>query len=156
MSVDRVRNALEPYDLQDRIREFDTSSATVELAAQAVGCEPAQIVKTLAVHAGDRVVLIACAGDTRIDNRKFKNLFGAKPKMLKLEEAEPLIGYAVGGVCPFGINAGVEVFLDKAIKRFEIVYPAAGSSNSAVELTPEELAQAASPCTWIDVSKQTG
>ena len=156
MTVDRVRKALAPYGLQNRIREFDTSSATVELAAQAVGCEPAQIVKTLAFHAGDRVVLIACAGDTRIDNRKFKDRFGAKPKMLKPEEAEPLIGYAVGGVCPFGVNAGVEVFLDEAIKRFETVNPASGSANSAVELTPEELAQAASPCTWIDVSKQAG
>lgn len=153
MALDKVKAAFAAKGMEDRIHEFDESSATVELAAKAIGCDPAQIVKTLSFHAGDRVVLVACAGDARIDNRKFKDYFGAKGKMLKAEEAEKFIGHAVGGVCPFAVNDGVEVFLDESIKRFDIVYPAAGSSNSAAYLTPEELEKCALPCTWINVCK---
>lgn len=153
MSLERAREALERVGMGERIHLFDVSSATVELAAQAVGCEPAHIVKTLSFHAGERVLLIACAGDARIDNRKFKDRFAAKPKMLKAEEAEELIGHAVGGVCPFGVNPGVEVFLDESIRRFDMVYPAAGTSNSAVFLTPMELERCAAPCEWVDVCK---
>lgn len=153
MSIERAREALKKAGMEDRILEFDESSATVELAAKAVGCEPARIVKTLSFHAGDRTVLIACAGDARIDNRKFKDLFTAKPKMLKPEEAEALIGHAVGGVCPFGVNPQVEIFMDESILRFDEIYPAAGSSNSAVRLSPEELARCAAPCTWTDICK---
>lgn len=153
MSIERVREALKKAGMEDRILEFDESSATVELAAKAVDCEPARIVKTLSFHAGDRIVLIACAGDARIDNRKFKDLFAAKPKMLKAEEAEMLIGHAVGGVCPFGVNPKAEIFLDESILRFDEVYPAAGSSNSAVRLSPEELARCAAPCIWADLCK---
>ena len=153
MAIEKVRAALAEKGLADRIHEFDQSSATVSLAAEAVGCDPAQIVKTLSFHAGDRVVLVACAGDARIDNRKFKDFFGAKGKMLSAGEAETLIGHAVGGVCPFAVNPGVEVFLDESIRRFAMVYPAAGSSNSAAYLTPDELAQCAAPCQWADVCK---
>lgn len=153
MAIEKVRESFRKLNMEDRIHEFDESSATVELAAQAIGCAPEHIVKTLSFHAGDRVVLIACAGDARIDNRKFKDFFGAKGKMLKAEEAEELIGHAVGGVCPFAVSDGVEVFLDESIKRFDKVYPAAGSSNSAAELTPDELEKCAAPCEWIDVCK---
>lgn len=153
MAIEKVRAAFAALGMEDRIHEFDQSSATVELAAQAVGCEPAHIVKTLSFHVGDRVVLVACAGDARIDNRAFKDCFGGKGKMLKPEEAEELVGHAVGGVCPFAVNPGVEVFLDESIRRFPMVYPAAGSSNSAAFLTPDELEQCASPCTWVNVCK---
>lgn len=153
MAIERVRAAFAAAGMEDRIHEFAESSATVELAAAAVGCEPAQIVKTLSFHVGDRVVLVACAGDARVDNRKFKDFFGGKGKMLGRDEAESLVGHGVGGVCPFAVNEGVEVFLDESIKRFAMVYPAAGSSNSAAYLTPDELEQLAAPCTWIDVCK---
>ncbi len=153
MSIERVREALSMLGMENRICEFDTSSATVELAAAAVGCEPARIVKTLSFRIGDGVVIVACAGDARIDNRKFKDRFSAKPKMLKADEAEALIGHGVGGVCPFGVNPDVEVFLDESIRRFDEIYPAAGSANSAVRLTPEELEQCAAPCEWVDVCK---
>lgn len=153
MAIERVREALAKVGMEERIHEFAQSSATVDLAAEAVGCEPAQIVKTLSFHGNDGVILVACAGDMRIDNRKFKDTFGVKPKMLKPDEAEDLIGHGVGGVCPFGVNEGVAVYLDESIKRFEEVYPAAGSSNSAVYVTPSELEQCAAPCTWVDVCK---
>lgn len=153
MSIERVRSVLTKFGMEDRIQEFEASSATVELAAKLVGCEPAHIAKTLSFHVGEGVVLVVCAGDVRIDNRKFKDFFSVKPKMLKAEEAEELIGHGVGGVCPFGVNPGVEVFLDESIKRFDCVYPAAGNSNSAVRLTPAELERCAAPCQWIDVCK---
>ncbi|BAK44026.1 YbaK/EbsC family protein [Eggerthella sp. YY7918] len=153
MAIETVRAHFRAIGMEDRILEFDTSSATVELAAAAVGCEPARIAKTLSFHVAERVALVVAAGDARIDNPKFKAQFGCKAKMLKAEEAEPLIGHGVGGVCPFAVNDGVDVYLDESLRRFDTVYPAAGSAASAVRLTPDELASCAAPCTWIDVCK---
>ena len=153
MSIERVRAFFKTYDMDGRILEFPVSSATVELAAQAVGCEPCRIAKTLSFKVGDRTVLIAAAGDAKVDNRKYKDFFGAKAKMLTAEEAETLIGHAVGGVCPFAVNKGVEVYLDESLKRFETVFPACGSSNSAIELSMEELEKYSCAKAWIDVCK---
>ena len=153
MSIERVRAFFKTYDMDGRILEFPVSSATVELAAQAVGCEPCRIAKTLSFKVGDRTVLIAAAGDAKVDNRKYKDFFGAKAKMLTAEEAETLIGHAVGGVCPFAVNEGVEVYLDESLKRFETVFPACGSSNSAIELTISELEQYSRFDAWVDVCK---
>ncbi|RVU97600.1 YbaK/EbsC family protein [Coriobacteriales bacterium OH1046] len=153
MSIERARAYLAERGLEDHIMEFEQSSATVELAAQAVGCEPACIAKTLSFHVGGRVALILFAGDARIDNQKFKLRFHVKAKMLRAEEAEELIGCGVGGVCPFGVNAGCDIYLDDSLKRFDTVYPAAGNAASAVRLTLEELERACSPCAWVDVSK---
>lgn len=153
MSIERVRAYLKQWNLEGRILEFDTSSATVELAARAVGCEPARIAKTLSFQAGERVVLVVAAGDAKVDNRKYKEQFHTKASMLKAEEVTEKIGHAVGGVCPFGVKPGVEVYLDVSMKRFETVYPAAGSSNSAIEMTMEELERYAGSLGWIDVCK---
>lgn len=153
MSYERAAAHLERFGLSDRIKLFDVSSATVELAAQAVGCEPARIAKTLSFLLPDGPVLILAAGDARIDNHKYKALFHAKAKMLAFEEVEPLIGHGVGGVCPFGINEGIPVWLDESLRRFDIVYPAAGTSNSAVELDLAELERASQALGWIDVCK---
>jgi len=153
MSIEKATAHLEKYGYEDRILVFETSSATVELAAAAVGCEPERIAKTLSFDVNGETILIVCAGDCRIDNPKYKAQFRTKARMLAFEEAEDRIGHAVGGVCPFGVNAGVKVYLDESLRRFEVVYPAAGSSNSAVKLTINELEKAASPCEWIDVCK---
>ena len=153
MSIEKATAHLEKAGYADRIMVFETSSATVDLAAAAVGCEPARIAKTLSFDVNGETVLIVCAGDCRIDNPKYKATFHTKAKMLAFEEAEPRIGHAVGGVCPFGINEGVKVYLDESLRRFDIIYPAAGSSNSAVKLTIDELEKCASPCEWIDVCK---
>ena len=153
MAIDRARAHLRALGMEDRVMEFDVSSATVELAARAVGCEPARIAKTLSFAVGDRVALVVAAGDARVDNRKFKDAFHAKPKMLAASEAEERIGHGVGGVCPFALNEGVDVFLDESLRRFDTVYPAAGNAASAVRLTPDELERCAAPCTWVDVCK---
>ena len=153
MSIERVRAFFKTYDMDGRILEFPVSSATVELAAQAVGCQPCRIAKTLSFNVGDRTVLIAAAGDAKVDNRKYKDFFGTKAKMLTAEEAETLIGHAVGGVCPFAVNEGVEVYLDESLKRFETVFPACGSSNSAIELSMEEMETYSCAKAWIDVCK---
>lgn len=153
MSIEKARAHLKAVGLDDRIMEFEQSSATVELAAKAVGCEPARIAKTLSFHVDGRIALVLFAGDARIDNRKFKDCFHTKAKMLGSDEAEPLIGHGVGGVCPFGVNEGCDVYLDESLKRFDVVYPAAGTAASAVRLTIEELERACMPCEWIDVSK---
>lgn len=153
MSIERARAHLRALGLEDRVMEFEQSSATVELAAAAVGCEPARIAKTLSFHVAERVALVLFAGDARIDNRKFKDRFRTKAKMLSADEAEPLIGHGVGGVCPFGVNDGCDVYLDESLRRFEVVYPAAGTPASAVRLTIEELERACDPCEWVDVSK---
>lgn len=155
MSIEKVREYLKQFNAQDRIIEFATSSATVELAAQAAGCEPARIAKTLSfkLH-DDSVILIVAAGDAKVDNSKYKHFFGCKAKMLSAEEVEPLIGHAIGGVCPFGINAGVRVYLDESLKRFTTFFPACGSHNSAIELTPAELEAFSSNCQgWVDLCK---
>lgn len=153
MSVERVREYFKSKGIENRILEFDVSSATVELAAQALGCEGCRIAKTLSFHVDDRVVLVVAAGDAKIDNPKYKAEFHTKAKMLSFDEAERLIGHAVGGVCPFAVNKGVEVYLDESLKRFETVFPAAGSSNSAIELTIHELEDYSGCIKWIDVCK---
>lgn len=153
MSVENVRKHLEQFDAQDRILEFPVSSATVELAAKAVGCEPARITKTLSFQIGEDCVLIAAAGDAKIDNGKYKRFFGTKAKMLPPEEVAAKTGHAVGGVCPFGVPESVKVYLDVSMKRFVTVFPAAGSSNSAIELTTEELEHFSGSLGWIDVCK---
>ena len=155
MSVEKVTSYLKQFDLDKKIMQFDVSSATVELAALAVGCEPAHIAKSLTFLVNDKPVMIVCAGDTKIDNSKYKAVFGEKAKMLKFEEVESLVGYAVGGVCPFAVNDEVAVFLDEMLKRFDVVYPACGSSNSAIGLRVEELEKVAQNCKgFIDVCKQ--
>lgn len=153
MSYERAKAHLERFGLAGRIKLFDVSSATVELAAQAVGCQPAHIAKTLSFLLPDGPVLIVAAGDARVDNSKYKARFHTKAKMLAFEEVEPLIGHAVGGVCPFGVNGGVPVWLDESLRRFDVVYPAAGTSNSAVELTLPELEQASLALGWVDVCR---
>ena len=153
MAIDRARAHLRSLGMEDRVMEFAVSSATVELAAQAVGCEPARIAKTLSFAVGDRVALVVCAGDARIANPKFKAQFGCKPRMLPAEEAEERIGHAVGGVCPFAVNKGCDVYLDESLRRFDVVYPACGSSNSAIALTLDELAAYTPGSIWVDVCK---
>ena len=153
MAFERAKEYLKQFGLEDRVKEFDVSSATVELAAQAVGCEPARIAKTLSFLAGDESILIVAAGDARIDNGKYKAQFHTKAKMIGHDEVEARIGHAVGGVCPFGVNEGVRVFLDQSLKRFDVVYPACGSANSAVRLTIAELERASGSEGWIDVCK---
>ena len=152
MSFEKAKAWLDVRGFGDRVREFEVSSATVELAAAALGCEGARIAKTLSFKLSDGVVLIVAAGDAKVDNHKFKEKFHQKAKMLTPEEAVELVGHAVGGVCPFGVNDGVRVYLDESLRRFDIVYPACGSSNSAVKLTPEELC-AASGGGWADLCK---
>lgn len=153
MAIEKVREYFRTQGMEDRIQEFEVSSATVALAAQALGCDENRIAKTLSFHVGEKVVLIVAAGDAKIDNAKYKAFFSAKAKMLAFEEAEALIGHAVGGVCPFAVNEGVEVYLDDSLKRFETVFPACGSSNSAIELTISELEQHSGFISWIDVCK---
>ena len=139
--------------MEDRIQEFDTSSATVELAAAALHCEPRRIAKTLSFMVNEHAMLVVAAGDAKIDNSKYKAQFGAKAKMLSPEEVETLVGHAVGGVCPFAVNEGVDVYLDISLKRFETIYPACGSSNSAIELTITELEEHSVYIGWVDVCK---
>lgn len=153
MSIERAKEHMKKWGLESRIQEFETSSATVELAAQAVGCEPARIAKTLSFKIGEEPVLIVTAGDAKIDNHKYKEQFAVKAKMLSPDEVEEKIGHGVGGVCPFGINQGVKVYLDESVKRFETVFPACGSSNSAVELSMEELEKCSGYESWVDVCK---
>lgn len=153
MSVERARKYLAKFGLEDRIITFRTSSATVELAAQDAGTEPCRIAKSMSFQSKEGPVLIITAGDTKIDNAKFKHFFSVKPKMLPFEDVEPLIGHAVGGVCPFGVNPGVRVYLDISMKRFETVFPAAGEENNAIELTPEELEKYTENEGWVDLCK---
>ena len=153
MSIEKVKEYMAGLGIADRILEFDVSSATVELAAKALGCEERRIAKTLSFHVGGRVVLIVAAGDARIDNQKYKARFGTKAKMLSFEEAPELIGHGVGGVCPFAVKEGVEVYLDESLRRFETVFPACGSSNSAIELTIPELERYSKSLDWVDVCR---
>lgn len=156
MSVERVREYLKQWDLEDRVKEFEVSSATVELAAQAVGCEPGHIAKTMSFLVGGEPVLILLAGDVKIDNRKYKDRFHTKAVMIKPEELEELVGHPMGGVCPFDVKDGVDVYLDQSLKRFEVVYPAAGSPSSAVRLNLEELEKTSHSKGWVDVAKPLG
>ena len=154
MSLERVKQYLQKFGLDGRIRVLEQSSATVELAAQALGCEPCRIAKTLSFSVGGGAVLVVAAGDAKVDKHKFKAFFGTKAKMLSPAEAETLVGHAVGGVCPFAVNEGVSVYLDESLRRFATVFPACGSSNSAIELTCEELERCADHCRgWADVCK---
>jgi prolyl-tRNA editing enzyme YbaK/EbsC (Cys-tRNA(Pro) deacylase) len=153
MSIEKVREYFRKRGMADRVLEFDVSSATVELAARALQCEPCRIAKTLSFRVGDRVVLVVAAGDAKIDNQKYKAYFGKKAKMLSAEEIEPLTGHKVGGVCPFAVNNGVEVYLDVSLKLFKTVFPACGSANSAIELTIPELEQHSGFLEWIDVCR---
>ena len=152
MSIERVRAEFEKLGIAERMLEFPVSSATVELAAKALGTEEARIAKTLSFHDGDGCMLIVTAGDTKIDNSKFKARFAMKAKMLSLEEALAMTGHAVGGVCPFALPEGVKVFLDVSMRRFTTVFPAVGSANSAIELTCYEL-ETYSGGEWVDVCK---
>lgn len=153
MSIEKVKAYFRTRGMEDRVMEFAVSSATVELAAIALGCEECRIAKTLSFHVGEKVVLVVMAGDTKIDNQKYKAQFGTKAKMLEYEEAPALIGHAVGGVCPFAVNDGVEVYLDVSLKRFETVFPACGSANSAIEMTMTELEEHSGSLAWIDIAK---
>lgn len=154
MAIEKVREYFKTLGIEDRIQEFDVSSATVELAAAALSCEPARIAKTLSFIVGERPILIVCAGDVKIDNPKYKAQFSTKAKMLTPEQAVELIGHVVGGVCPFAVNDGVTVYLDESLKRFQTVYPACGSASSAIELTIPELERYSNYSEWVDVCKQ--
>ena len=153
MSIEKVKSYFAQYGMEERILEFPVSSATVELAAQALNCEPKRIAKTLSFRVGEQAILVVAAGDARVDNAKYKNRFGVKAKMLSREEAAEMIGHAVGGVCPFAVKEGVAVYLDESLKRFPTVFPAAGSSNSAIELTIAELETLSRFTDWVDVCK---
>ena len=153
MAIEKVRAYFAQFGIVDQVQEFEVSSATVELAAQALNCEPCRIAKTLSFMVDGHAILIVAAGDAKIDNPKYKAQFGTKAKMLTPDEAETLIGHAVGGVCPFAINKGVAVYLDNSLKRFETVFPACGSSNSAIELTIAELENYSGFTSWVDVCK---
>ena len=156
MAVEKVKEFFGKLGLEDRIQEFDVSSATVELAAEALHCEPCRIAKTLSFTVDGNPILIVAAGDTKIDNPKYKAQFGTKAKMLAPDDVQEMIGHAVGGVCPFAVNDGVTVYLDESLKRFQTVFPACGSSNSAIELTIEELERFSDYKAWIDVCKNIG
>ena len=153
MSVEKVREYFKTKGIDGRIQEFEVSSATVALAAKALHCEENRIAKTLSFHVGEKVILVVAAGDAKIDNAKYKAQFGTKAKMLAFDEAEPFIGHAVGGICPFAVNENVEVYLDVSLKRFTTVFPACGSSNSAIELSLEELEEYSGFVNWVDVCK---
>lgn len=153
MSIDRVKAYFRELGIEDKVQELVESSATVELAAQALGVEPGRIAKTLSFMVDGNPILIVAAGDVKIDNAKYKKFFGAKAKMLTPDEAVTLIGHAVGGVCPFAVNEGVTVYLDESLKKFVTVFPACGSSNSAIELTMEELERYSLNKEWVDVCK---
>ncbi len=153
MSIEKVKEYLKNYGFEDRITVFTESSATVALAAKALGCEEARIAKSLTFSVEDKPIMIVCAGDTKVDNAKYKAKFHAKAVMLKPDAVISLVGHAVGGVCPFAVNDGVTVYLDESLKRFDIVYPAAGSSDSAVKLTIEELEKCSGYTEWVDVTK---
>ena len=153
MAIEKVKAYFKEFGIENKVMELENSSATVELAAAALGTAPERIAKTLSFMVGETVTLIVAAGDARIDNPKYKATFHTKATMLSRDEAEEKIGHAVGGVCPFAVNDGVEVWLDESLKRFETVFPAAGSSNSAIELTLEELERYSNAKGWVSVSK---
>jgi len=153
MAIERVREYFRNFNMEDQIMEFDVSSATVELAAKALNCEGKRIAKTLAFTLGEKDILIVAAGDAKIDNKKYKTFFENKAKMLAPDEVLTKVGHEIGGVCPFGINEGLTVYLDQSLQRFETVFPACGSSNSAIELTLPQLEQYANFNSWVDVCK---
>ena len=153
MSIDKVRNYLKQFQLNKKILEFETSSATVELAAETLNCVPGRIAKTMSFLVNDKPILIVLAGDIKIDNSKYKTEFHTKAKMVPVNDVENLIGHAAGGVCPFGINEGIKVYLDESLKKYETVFPACGSSNSAIELTIKDLEKTSKYSKWVDIGK---
>lgn len=153
MSLERARNYLKKYNLDNEIMEFNVSSATVSEAAKALNCEEQEIAKTLSFIVDNKPILIVAAGDAKIDNTKYKEEFHVKAKMISFEEVEELIGHAVGGVCPFGVNKNVTTYLDNSLKRLEVLYPACGSSNSAIKLNVQKLEEITNYEKWIDVCK---
>lgn len=153
MAIDKVREYFRNYGIEERVQEFEVSSATVELAAAALQCEPQRIAKTLSFLVEDHAILVVAAGDAKIDNHKYKGQFGKKAKMLTPEEVETLVGHAVGGVCPFAVKEGADVYLDESLKRFQTVFPACGSASSAIELTIPELEKYSGYKSWVDVCK---
>lgn len=153
MAIEEVKEYFKQYGLEDRIKEFDVSSATVELASQALNCEPKRIAKTLSFLLDDKCILVVTARDAKIDNSKYKRQFGKKAKMLNAEEVEEYTGHKVGGVCPFIVRDGVDIYLDESLKRFKTVFPACGSSNSAIELTMDELEKYSDSNKWINICK---
>lgn len=153
MSIEAVKKYFDEFKIADRILEFEESSATVELAAAAVGCEPERIAKSISLILEDKPIIIVVSGEAKIDNKKYKEQFHAKAKMIPFDEVEGAVGHAPGGVCPFGVKPGVTVYLDESLKRFETVFPAAGSSNSAIELNLEELEKYAASAGWVNVCK---
>lgn len=154
MSIQKVRNYFKQFGLEDRVSEFDESSATVLLAAERLGVEPQRIAKTLSFLVDDKAILIVTAGDAKVENAKYKEMFGAKAKMLKGDQVENLTGYAIGGVCPFDNPDGVKKYVDVSLRRFETVFPAAGTASSCVKLTPEEVFKYADADAWVDLCKE--
>ena len=154
MSIEKAREHLKRFQLEERIIELEDSSATVQLAAQALGCMPGEIAKTLSFLIGDEAVLILAEGTARVDNHKFKETFHAKAKMIAPDQVERYVGHAPGGVCPFGALPSVKVYMDESLRKYEIVYPAAGNDHSAVKLTIPELELASGSLGWVDVCKE--
>lgn len=154
MSLERAKEYLSKYGLEDRIMEFLVSSATVEEAAKALNCKEKDIIKTLSFIVNDKPILIAVSGNMKIDNKKFKEEFHIKAKMIPFDDVERLTGHAVGGVCPFGVNDDVDIYLDESLKKLDVVYPASGSSNSAARLTVDELEKVTDYVKWVDVCKE--
>lgn len=154
MSIEKVREYFREYDMEDKVLEFEVSSATVRLAAIALGTEEARIAKTMSFKKDEGCILVITAGDVKIDNAKYRHTFGLKAKMLTPDEVMEFVGHAIGGVCPFAVNEGViGIYIDESVKRFATVFPACGSSNSAIELTPEELFKYSGADAWVDVCK---
>lgn len=153
MSIEKVKNYLKQFNLEDKVIELTESSATVELAAKALGCKGQQIAKTMSFDVEGNTILVLLAGDSKVDNAKYKSTFGVKAKMLGFDEVESRVGHKVGGVCPFAINENIKVYLDVSLKRFDFVYPAAGNANSAVKLTLPELELSSKYVSWVDVGK---
>ena len=153
MALENAKAYLEEKGYGDRVMVFDVSSATVELAAKAVGTEPEKIAKSMTFKVNEKPIMVVCAGDAKVNNQKFKETFHVKAKMLSFDEVHVFIGHDVGGVCPFGINDGVDVYLDESLKRFEFVYPACGSDNSAVKLSVPELEEVSGYLGWVDICK---
>lgn len=153
MAIEAVKAYFRQYGMEEKIREFDVSSATVELAAAALQCEPQRIAKTLSFLVAEQAVLVVAAGDAKVDNHKFKEQFATKARMLSPDQVEAMVGHAVGGVCPFAVKEGVAVYLDVSLQRFETVFPACGSANSAIELTIPELEKYSGYTGWVDVCK---
>ncbi len=153
MSIEKVREYFKKFGIENKILEFQVSSATVELASKALNCEPGRIAKSLSFKIDEKPILVICAGDEKIDNSKYKARFHTKAKMLNPDEVKEMIGHEIGGVCPFGIKDNVKVYLDNSLKRFKTVFPACGSSNSAIELTNEELEKYSNCIEWVDICK---